>query len=167
MTKAFVLLSGGIDSSTCLAIAILAHGAENVTPVSVDYNQRHGRELRAAMDVCGFYGLQKQHHMLYIEDMPDSLLTDPNREVPNVSYAEIKGVSPSYVPFRNGQLLSKIAALAASRVAQPNETDGETGEIYIGTHAEDAAGDAYPDCRLDFIGAMGAAIYIEIGRAHV
>jgi 7-cyano-7-deazaguanine synthase len=159
-TKAFVLLSGGIDSSTCLAIAIAAHGAENVTPVSVDYRQRHRRELHAAQDVCKHYGIGMQHQLFTIDDIPQSLLTDPTKEVPNVSYSELKGVSPSYVPFRNGQLLSKIAALAASRVAQPNEDHGDTGEIYIGTHAEDAAGDAYPDCRLDFIGAMGAAIYI-------
>jgi len=158
MTKAFVLLSGGVDSSTCLGIAVAAHGKENVTAISIDYGQRHKKEIECAENVAKYFGVLHETHT--IQGIPKSMLTDPNQAIPDCSYSDIKGVSPTYVPFRNGQLLSKIAGIAASRVSQPNEVGGETGIIYIGTHAEDAENDAYPDCRADFVGAMGAAIYI-------
>jgi 7-cyano-7-deazaguanine synthase len=83
--------------------------------------------------------------------MPESMLTDPQREIPNVDYKDIEGVSPTYVPFRNGQLLSKAAALA--------QAEGFS-ELYFGAHAEDAQNWAYPDCTPEFIGAMANAIYI-------
>lgn len=158
MTKAFVLLSGGIDSSTALAVAIRDHGHDAVTAISIDYGQRHSRELTAGRNVCHALDVAREVHEM--PGFPKSMLTDEHAAIPNMSYADITGVSPTYVPFRNGQLLSKIAAIAASRVSQPNEVGGETAEIYFGAHAEDAAGDAYPDCRLDFVGAIGAAIYI-------
>lgn len=148
----FVLLSGGIDSSTALAYAI--RDCSEVLAISVDYGQRHRREILAAQDVARYYGIQ--HKTVDIIGIPKVMLTDKDAEVPNMSYSDIKGVSPTYVPFRNGQLISKIAGIAAH---QCNITQSQ-GRIYIGTHAEDAAGDAYPDCRFDFVGAMAAAVYI-------
>jgi 7-cyano-7-deazaguanine synthase len=163
--RAFVLVSGGIDSSTCLALAIARHGRDHVTPVSIDYGQRHRKELEyAAKQARTHWGAYFEHTILTIEDMPKTALTDDSKEIPRVSYSTIQGVSPSYVPFRNGQMLAKVAALASAWAAEGAEgSDYQTSRrafIYIGTHAEDAANDAYPDCRLDFIGAMGAAIYI-------
>lgn len=153
MTKAFVLLSGGIDSSTVLGIARHRYGWDNVEAVSIDYGQRHKKEMEYAALLCERWNTNQT--ILSLGDQPQSMLTNPNAEVPNISYKDIVGVSPTYVHFRNGQMISKIAAYASSRVP-----DGENGVILIGTHAEDAEGDAYPDCRLDFVGAMAAAVYI-------
>jgi len=164
----FVLLSGGIDSSTCLAYAVRDCGRENVIAISINYGQRHQKELSQAMKVASY--LSVSHEIHDIVGMPKAGLTDHHADIPSVSYAELRGVSPTYVPFRNGQLISRIAGIAAHRVEQLNkaieadpssETDADwEGRIYFGAHAEDAAGDAYPDCRLDFVGAMGAAVYI-------
>lgn len=172
----FVLLSGGIDSSTCLGFAVRDCGRENVVAVSIDYGQRHKKELEQAKKVAEYLlGNSDQHQILTIEGMAVGGLTDDKLVIPDVSYAELTGVSPTYVPFRNGQLISKIAAFASARIKVVNdwvqskaERNGQVttqddlfeGRIYFGAHAEDAAGDAYPDCRLDFVGAMAAAVYI-------
>lgn len=160
--KAFVLHSGGIDSSTCLAQALqdlhaldpMGNVKEAVVGISVYYGQRHRKEIDHAKMVCGYHGVK--HHTIRAPEQPESMLTDPSRAVPNVSYAELpKGVSPTYVPFRNGQLLSQVTAVL---VAQLKE--GEDGLIYFGAHAEDAQNWAYPDCTPEFIGAMANAIFI-------
>lgn len=150
MTKAFVLLSGGLDSTVALALA-MKENYDEVEAVSVDYGQRHIKELDCAREICGFYNIGQR--ICWLEDMPKSMLTDPSRAIPNASYGDLPvGVSPTYVPFRNGQLLSKVAALASTY-------DGSS-IIYAGMHAEDAENDAYPDCTMHFLGAMAAAIYI-------
>jgi 7-cyano-7-deazaguanine synthase len=166
----FVLLSGGIDSSTCLAYAVRDCGRENVTAISINYGQRHQKELQQAMKVASYMAVGHEVHDII--GIPKAGLTDHQAHIPSVSYAEIQGVSPTYVPFRNGQLISRIAGIAAHRVETMNknirvaagalheEVPKWEGRIYFGAHAEDAAGDAYPDCRLDFVGAMGAAVYI-------
>jgi 7-cyano-7-deazaguanine synthase len=166
MNKAYVLLSGGIDSSTCLAFAVRDHGRANVTAISIDYGQRHVREMAQAKKVADYMSVSHEIHPII--GIPKAGLTDHNAEIPNVSYQELTGVSPTYVPFRNGQLISRIAGIAQHRIDALNKAYRETGasihnitgEIYFGAHAEDAAGDAYPDCRLDFVGAMAAAVYI-------
>lgn len=161
-TRAFCLLSGGIDSSTVLALAVSIYGKGNVEAVSMNYGQRHQREIQAAAKIAGFFDVE--WNVLYITGMPRTALTDPEIAIPRVSYADIKGVSPSYVPFRNGQFLAKMAARSSAWCVEKGDgSDYSTDRrawVMIGTHAEDAANDAYPDCRLDFIGAMGAAIYI-------
>jgi len=159
----FVLLSGGIDSSTCLAYAVRDCGRENVIAISINYGQRHQKELSQAMKVAAYFSVPHEIHD--IVGIPKAGLTDHHAVIPSVSYAELQGVSPTYVPFRNGQLISRIAGIAAHRIEVANRGRLEIdhpweGRIYFGAHAEDAAGDAYPDCRLDFVGAMGAAVYI-------
>ena len=62
------------------------------------------------------------------------------------------GISPTYVPFRNGLMLAALASIA--------QADAEARAIYYGAHAEDAERDAYPDCSIEFIQAMGDAIRI-------
>jgi 7-cyano-7-deazaguanine synthase len=167
MNLGFVLLSGGIDSSTCLAHAIRDCGRENVTAISIDYGQRHVKEMEQAKKVAQY--LSVPHEIIAIAGMPKRGLTDHNAEIPDVSYQELKGVSPTYVPFRNGQFISRIAGIAQDRVEARNKQGGGSaglghppfeGRIYFGAHAEDAAGDAYPDCRFDFVGSMAAAVYI-------
>lgn len=164
-TIAYVLLSGGLDSTTALARAVVYHSAGNVRAVSVDYGQRHRREIDAAAAVSWHYGITHEVVSIYI---PSTMLTDPRIPVPYLSYAEIKGVSPTYVPFRNGLMLSTIASLIAGRHLDPTREGspdfGRDAVIYWGAHADDAAGDAYPDCTVEFIGAMACAISIGTYR---
>jgi len=163
----FVLHSGGIDSTTCLAIAIEEFGHNSVRSISVDYGQRHRNEIDAAKGIAELYGIP--HQILSLGNLiPKTMLTDPSQEVPDVTYDEITGVSPTYVPFRNGFMLSAIAALAQGHIDQqaqvskgvPLQFHNHFGHIYFGAHAEDAANWAYPDCTPEFIGSMANAIYV-------
>jgi len=181
--KAFVLLSGGLDSTTVLAHAIHQFD-HSVEAVSIDYGQRHQKEIEAAREICEYYIIP--HTVLSLRGLLEGvgvMLTDQSVEVPDISYADIKGVSPTYVPFRNGTMLSAITAFAQKYVmAQIDEavktsvaqgmqsTDfwkeyhtskaKDLCTIYFGAHAEDAQNWAYPDCTPEFIGAMANAIYV-------
>jgi len=151
MSHAYVLLSGGIDSTTCLMHALSAHN-RNVTAIIMDYGQRHKKEINHAVEISTYYGLRFR-----IVDVVAVIgkggLTDVDLEIPKVSYADLpKGISPTYVPFRNGLFLSIAASIAS---ANPSATT-----LYYGAHAEDAENDAYPDCSIPFIHAMSSAIQI-------
>lgn len=163
MKKAIVLNSGGVDSTTCVSLAIKEFGAENVTTVSVFYGQRHSKELECAEKVAKYYGIK--HKLIDLSNtgiMDDSncpLLAGSKNEIPKHSYAEQieqngEGMVSTYVPFRNGLLLASVAALAMS--VYPNDDV----DIYLGAHADDAAGQAYADCSKDFTDAIGNAISI-------
>jgi 7-cyano-7-deazaguanine synthase len=176
--KAFVLLSGGLDSTTCLHIAMSQ--ADTVEAISVNYGQRHSREMEYAKKTCVKYGIP--HKVLNIEGILSGkgvMLADASVEIPNISYADIKGVSPTYVPFRNGTLLSLITAQAQKWVNNEiellthhfandysdskkaaTEQMRDSVAIFFGAHADDAANFAYPDCTPEFTGAMANAIYI-------
>lgn len=148
MTTALVLHSGGIDSTTCLAIA--RSQFDKVISISADYGQRHVKEIDIAKDLCFEWNIE--HTSFAISSIPKTMLTDSSAELPNASYDELPdGISPTYVPFRNGLLLGNIAA-----IAQGTEADA----VFFGAHSEDAANWAYPDCTPEFIGAMANAIFI-------
>lgn len=157
--KALVLSSGGVDSTTCLGIAVSKLGAENVVSASVYYGQKHNKELECASKVAEHYGVK--HYTLDLSAAFKwsncSLLKDSSQEIEHASYSDQisraeNGMVSTYVPFRNGTMLSAIATLAASIFP-----DDEV-EIYIGAHGDDAAGNAYADCSLNFINAMSEAI---------
>lgn len=160
--KAMVLSSGGIDSTTCLGIAVEKYGKENVIALSVSYGQKHDKELQASNAVADYYGVEHLRlDLAKIFQYSDcSLLQHSNQEIPEEAYAEQlkktegKPVS-TYVPFRNGLFLSSAASMALSKGCQV---------IYYGAHADDAAGNAYPDCSEAFNKAMGEAIYIGSGK---
>ncbi len=161
--KALVLFSGGIDSTTCLAIAVSKYGAENVTALSVSYGQKHTKEIEAAEKIAAFYGVERLTLDLsaMFEWSSCSLLSHSDKEIPHEEYSEqLKntGGAPvsTYVPFRNGLFLSSAAAIAISK---------DCGEIYYGAHADDAAGNAYPDCSAEFNNAINSAIYIGSGNS--
>lgn len=155
--RAFVLLSGGIDSTTCLHLAH-KESSGRVEGVSVNYGQRHSKEMEYAKRSCAALGIS--HHVLDLSRVvPSTMLTDPGMTVPDISYSEIQGVSPTYVPFRNGLMLSALASFAHGERVKDAEDDGEWG-IYFGAHAEDAQNWAYPDCTPEFIGAMANAIHV-------
>lgn len=153
-TKAFVLLSGGIDSTTCLAVAIEQFGEENVTAFLVRYGQRHVKELYQAKQITEHYGVPRYY--IDLGPQPVSNLTSTKVDIPRVSYDQLgEGMSPSYHHFRNGQFLSAASAYAVSMLP-----DNQKGVLYCGVHAEDAQNWAYADCTPEFIGAMANAIFI-------
>ena len=160
--KALVLFSGGVDSTTCLAMAVDKYGRENVIALSISYGQKHTKEIQSAEKIANYYGveLKKLDLAKIFEGSECSLLSSSGEEIPKESYAEQlektngKPVS-TYVPFRNGLFLSCAASVAIS--------NGCT-EIYYGIHMDDAAGNAYPDCSNEFNNAMNNAIYIGSGR---
>ncbi len=160
--KALVLSSGGLDSTTCLALAIEKFGKENVIALSVFYGQKHDKELQAAKKVAEYYGVVHKSLDLaeIFKDSDCSLLQGSSQEIPEESYDEQlkktdgKPVS-TYVPFRNGLFLSCAASIALS-----NGCD----VIYYGAHSDDAAGSAYPDCSDEFNKAMNEAIYLGSGK---
>ncbi|MBP3729836.1 MAG: 7-cyano-7-deazaguanine synthase QueC [Mailhella sp.] len=157
--KNLVLSSGGIDSTTCLGIAVHEHGADSVATLSIYYGQRHEKELKAARDVAAHYGVAHYELDLSAIFMHSScpLLSRSDQAIPLQSYAEQiaesgTGKVETYVPFRNGLFLSSAASLAMSLFP-----DDEI-KIYIGAHADDAAGEAYADCSPQFIAAINQAV---------
>ncbi len=160
--KAMVLFSGGVDSTTCLGLAIEKYGKENVIALSISYGQKHTKEIEAADAVARHYGVERiSLDLSTIFQFSDcSLLKGSNQEIPHEAYSEQlkktdgKPVS-TYVPFRNGLFLSSAASIALSR---------ECSVIYYGAHSDDAAGNAYPDCSSVFNNAMNTAIYEGSGR---
>lgn len=160
--KAMVLSSGGIDSSTCLGMAVERYGKENVIALSISYGQKHEKEIQASNAVAEYYGVEHIClDMAKIFEYSDcSLLKHSAQEIPEETYAEqLKktGGEPvsTYVPFRNGLFLSSAASIALSKGCSV---------IYYGAHADDAAGNAYPDCSSDFNKAISEAIYLGSGN---
>ena len=161
MMKALVLFSGGVDSTTCLAMAIEKYGREEVLALSVGYGQKHSKELEAAAAIADYYGVAHQtlDLSLIFEGSECSLLKGSEKEIPKSSYAEQLAEtdgSPvsTYVPFRNGLFLASAASIALSRGCS---------EIYYGAHSDDAAGNAYPDCSKEFNEAINRAISLGSG----
>lgn len=162
MKKAVVLLSGGIDSTTCLAHAVKTYGAENVFCLSMTYGQKHDKEIMSARKVADHYGVNLQEMDLStIFKFSDCSLLKGRENIKHESYADQlaemggEGTVDTYVPFRNGLFLSTAAAYALSVGAEV---------IFYGAHADDAAGRAYPDCTPEFESAMNEAIYEGSGR---
>lgn len=142
MTKprALVLLSGGLDSATCLAIARDA-GFETYA-LSVEYGQRHAAELAAARRVAAALGAVA-HRVAHVDlgQFGGSALTDPALAVPTDGLDG--GIPITYVPARNTIMLSIAMAWAEVLGAR---------HIYVGVNAVDYSG--YPDCRPAFIEAF-------------
>lgn len=152
MAKAYVLLSGGLDSSTLLYRAVQEFN-HSVCAISVYYGQRHkDAELKCAMQIALQAKIQDHQFIDLSQIMGKGGLTDEELVIPHKSYDELEGVSPTYVPFRNGLMLSALTSRA--------QADPEAEAVYYGAHAEDAENWAYPDCTPEFIGAMANAIYI-------
>ncbi|MCC6321345.1 MAG: 7-cyano-7-deazaguanine synthase QueC [Phycisphaerales bacterium] len=157
MTRAVVLLSGGLDSAVALAIAREQVGAGGCFAISFDYGQRHGHELAAARRVAGRLGVASERHVVVrvgLDAIGGSALTDTRIEVPKGRGAGgaggagemAHGVPVTYVPARNLVFLSCAAGFA--------ETVGAS-RLYIGVNAVDYSG--YPDCRSEFIEAFERA----------
>jgi len=136
--RAIVLLSGGLDSTTVLAIA-RSQGFECRT-LAVSYGQRHAVELAAARRIAALLGAEEHRQMnVDLADIGGSALTDTRISVPE---APTRGIPVTYVPARNTLFLS--LALGWAEVV-------EATDIFIGVNAVDYSG--YPDCRPEFIAA--------------
>lgn len=160
--RALVLTSGGVDSTTCLAMAVEKYGCENVVALSVSYGQKHSKEIEASKKIADYYNVEHIYlNLAEIFKFSDcSLLEHSDKEIPHESYndqikvTDGKPVS-TYVPFRNGLFLASAASIALSKNCQI---------IYYGAHSDDAAGSAYPDCSEAFNNAMNTAIFEGSGK---
>lgn len=150
MRHAVVLLSGGLDSATALAVArrdgYVCHA------LSVDYGQRHSVELEAAHRVAAQLGAH-EHRVIHLDigQFGGSALTDPEIPVP---VAPAAGIPLTYVPARNTIMLS--LALGWAEVL-------DADAIYLGVNAVDYSG--YPDCRPVFIDAFQGLADVATRRA--
>jgi 7-cyano-7-deazaguanine synthase len=136
--RAVVLLSGGLDSATTLAVA--RDAGFDCHCLSLDYGQRHHAELDSARRVAQALGA-REHRILNLDlaAFGGSSLTDPALAIPTVP---AEGIPSTYVPARNTILLS--LSLAWAEVL-------ESRDIFIGVNAVDYSG--YPDCRPEFVSA--------------
>lgn len=143
--SAIVLLSGGLDSTTCLAIA-RADGFEPIA-LSFRYGQRHDVELVRAAEIAETVGCEHVVVDLDLAAFGGSALTDPSIAVPkHDDVAEVdESIPVTYVPARNTVMLSIALSLAEVR---------GVADVYIGVNAVDYSG--YPDCRPEFVAAFEA-----------
>ena len=142
--KAVVLVSGGLDSTTCLSIA--QYQGFELYALTLHYGQRHLAELKAAKRVARAYRVKKHLELkVPLTAFGGSALTDKKIKVPKSrNLAEMSaGIPSTYVPARNTVFLSLALAWAEVLGAE---------DIFIGVNALDYSG--YPDCRPEFIGAF-------------
>jgi len=146
--KAVVLLSGGMDSCVCAAIARERHGAGNIALLHAGYGQRtQERERRAFEGIANFYEVSAGQRLVvkldHFRAIGGSALTDANIAVPEnelgAAGAHGSAIPVTYVPFRNAHFLSVAVSWAEAIGA---------GAVYIGAVAEDSSG--YPDCRAEY-----------------
>jgi 7-cyano-7-deazaguanine synthase len=137
--RAVVLLSGGLDSATTLALA--RRSGLECYALSVAYGQRHGAELEAAARVAAALGAH-EHRVMQVDlaGIGGSALTDPMLAIPE---SPTQGIPVTYVPARNTMMLALALGWAEVLGA---------GSIHVGVNAVDYSG--YPDCRPEFIAAF-------------
>lgn len=144
--RCVLLLSGGLDSSTCLLLA--RRDGREVHALSFDYGQRHAVELGRARRIAELYGAAQ--HRVERLDYPGrgaSALTDPRVAVPRGSSAPAAEIPATYVPARNTLFLAHAAAWGETLGAH---------DLFIGANVLDYSG--YPDCRPEFLEAFERAL---------
>lgn len=139
--KSVVVMSGGMDSTTALYVALEESGWGGTVALSFDYGQRHRKELLCARDICAKAGVE--HHIIDLTSLTSliatSALTDPDHAVPEGHYAD-ENMKQTVVPNRNSIMANIGIGVAVSRQAR---------YLFLGVHAGDHA--IYPDCRPEFI----------------
>jgi 7-cyano-7-deazaguanine synthase len=140
VTRQLVVLSGGLDSTVCMALAAGESG-EPPLALTFDYGQRHRTELDRAAGVAGHY--RSEHLVVHLDTSAwgGSALTDPAIGVPAAGSTE--GIPDTYVPARNSIFLAVALGVAEAR---------DLDDVWIGVNAVDYSG--YPDCRPEFIDAF-------------
>lgn len=147
--SALVVLSGGLDSTVCTAVAARDHGVVPVV-VSVDYGQRHRVELSHAAAVAAHYGAEHLVVPLDLSQWGGSALTDASIEVPAPG---VEGIPATYVPARNLIFLSLAVGIAEVR---------DIDAVYLGVNALDYSG--YPDCRPEFVESFERTAALALKR---
>lgn len=144
--KAVVILSGGLDSTTCMGVA--KEAGYDIYPITFHYGQRHDREIENAKNVACYFNVaeHKVFSLEFLKEIGGSSLTDQSLEVNQEGVGE--DVPNTYVPGRNTIFLSIAASYAEAIGAE---------KIYVGVSAVDYSG--YPDCRPEFIDAMQQTIF--------
>jgi 7-cyano-7-deazaguanine synthase len=145
MKKAVIVLSGGLDSTTCMGMA--KEAGYELYPLTFHYGQRHQREVEQAKQVASYYRVPSHRIVAldFLKAIGGSALTDEQIEVPKEDGGD--GIPVTYVPARNLIFLSLATAYAEVIGAEA---------IYIGVSAVDYSG--YPDCRPAFIASMNQTI---------
>ncbi len=167
--KAVIILSGGLDSTTCMGMA--KEAGYELFPITFDYGQRHRMEINNARSVAQFYGVSERLHVIaldFLRTIGGSALTDDTIHVPTEGVQD-EEIPVTYVPGRNLLFLSIATSYAEVIGAEA---------IYIGVNALDYSG--YPDCRPEFIekveevirsatkaGVSGHTIRIETPLIHM
>ncbi|MFA5161801.1 MAG: 7-cyano-7-deazaguanine synthase QueC [Elusimicrobiales bacterium] len=147
MKKAIVLLSGGLDSATCLywtkAKGYSCHA------LCILYGQRHGREAKSAAKIARLAGVPLTTLRLKLPWLKTSALVDKSRKLPDIPLDKIghEGIAPTYVPGRNLLFVSLAASFADAAGARA---------VVLGPNALDYSG--YPDCRPQFYKALAKAV---------
>lgn len=159
-----VLLSGGMDSATCLAEMIHEHGKENIIAVGFNYGQKHSVEHEYSKKIADYFGVKLINLDIDRKTFTGSksalLAQNADINIAHKSYTEMKqengnGPVDTYIPFRNGLMLAQAASLAFSLGAK---------RVVYGAQKNDFAGDAYPDCSPEFYRSMNDAIYYGTGK---
>jgi 7-cyano-7-deazaguanine synthase len=138
-----VLLSGGLDSTVCMALAERAREGGALLALSFDYGQRHRHEIDHAAGVAGHYRAEHLIVELDTSAWGGSALTDESIDIPAGGTEE--GIPATYVPARNSIFLAVALGVAEAR---------QLDTVWIGVNAIDYSG--YPDCRPEFIEAFRA-----------
>lgn len=148
--KAVVVLSGGQDSATCLALAIKRHGADKVAAITFSYGQRHGIETKFARRLAKRFGIaaHKIVKLGFYKDLTHNSLLDPTMRI---SKAEGDACPNTVVEGRNAIFLQLAAVWAKTLGAV---------ELFTGVSEADFSG--YPDCRGVFIRAQEKAIRLAL-----
>ena len=155
MTAAVVVLSGGLDSTVCMAVA-RAEGHDRLLALTFDYGQRHRTELERAAAVARLLDAEHLLTTLDLRGWGGSALTDDAIEVPSASAGTESGetgIPVTYVPARNLVFLSIALGVAEARDADA---------VYLGVNALDYSG--YPDCRPEFVDAFRATAALALKR---
>jgi 7-cyano-7-deazaguanine synthase len=145
-----VVLSGGMDSTVCAALAVREHGAEAVAALHADYGQRtEGREREAFGKICDRLGITTRLvvQVQALGQIGGSALTDERLDVPEAGPEIGRQIPITYVPFRNAHFLAAAVSWAEVLGAK---------KIYIGAVAQDSSG--YPDCRPEYYRAFNELI---------
>jgi 7-cyano-7-deazaguanine synthase len=150
---ALVILSGGLDSTVCMAIAVRNH--HDALALTFDYGQRHRMEIDRAGQVAAHYGAEQLIVALDASRWGGSALTDHSIAVPHAAppNASDDAIPVTYVPARNLVFLAVAMGVAEARKAD---------DVYLGVNALDYSG--YPDCRPEFVRAFERAAALALKR---
>ncbi len=154
MSGRLVILSGGLDSTVCLALAAAeSHPSDVLVALTFDYGQRHRAELDRAAAVADHYGADHLVVRLDASAWGGSALTDDAIAVPNASETAGDEIPVTYVPARNLIFLSVAVGVAEAR---------DLASVAIGVNALDYSG--YPDCRPEFIRSFSETARLGLKR---